>query len=136
MTSSTTAFGAPAFNLGPRSLNVCRAGGPGQDFPFFWQFKQVGQVSSHLIFRFRQMKHPVLFGTPTILGWQRTYWKVVLRKIDDVVYVGPKLWKQTHKKEPTSKPLFFPVHQLPSNILLYVAVCEVCRIPACATLLG
>jgi hypothetical protein len=37
---------ASVANLGPRSLNVCRAGGPGQHLPFFWQFEHVGQVSS------------------------------------------------------------------------------------------
>jgi hypothetical protein len=36
----------PGFNLGPRSLKVWRAGGPGHDLPFFWQFKQFGQPSS------------------------------------------------------------------------------------------
>lgn len=41
MALSTIIFVAPAFNLGPRSLNVCRAGGPGQALLFLTQFKQV-----------------------------------------------------------------------------------------------
>lgn len=34
------------------------------------------------------------------------------------------------------KTFVFDVHELPSNIPLYVAVYEVCGIPACAMLLG
>lgn len=49
--------------LGLRSLKVCRAGGPEQHLPFFWQFRHVGQVSSCKVLDFSNTYKDIERGT-------------------------------------------------------------------------